>query len=141
MNVHHPLTWWGERYGVTKRAIQKWLKLPDVLEIIEKETVSFSDMVIKKARKNVDMAMRELKKIAKGEKHTDVKRKACVDILQMAKVEKSKSSGIAEKASTKNYKSKSNKQLDEEYDELLGANSRKKKASSITETSADKTIN
>ena len=138
----HPYDWWGARYGVTGKAIKRWLVRPEVAKIVDENVRSFSDMVVDKARKNVDIAMRELKKIVKMEKFTDVKRKACNDMLGIARIENiNKDTAVKGKEWKKDPTKITDKELNDEYDKLLKNDSRKTESPKIAEKPASIEVN
>ncbi len=142
LNTQHSLKWWGERYGVSGTVIGKWLSKIFVKDIIEKETKTFGDIMREKAQKNAQLAMRELKKLVKSDKHTDVKRKACIDMLGLCDMKNvNKEDHINNNIQNKNYIKMSNKDIEKEYDQLLGRHKRKKRDTPNVETSVSKTIN
>ncbi len=135
LNTQHPLKWWGERYAVSGTVIGKWLGKIFVKDIIQKETKTFADVMRERAEKNAQMAMRELKKLVKSDKHTDVKRKACLDMLGLCNLKNvNKEDHINNNITNKNYIKMSNKEIDKEYDQLFGHHKRKKRDTPITET-------
>ena len=95
-----------------------------------------------KAQKNAKTAMKELMKIVKSEKYTDVKRKACADVMGLCNMKNvNKEDSITNNTNNKNYIKMSNKDLDKEYDQLLGNRRRKKKDPPVTKAPIDDTVN
>lgn len=135
LTTKHSIKWWGERYSVNPQTITKWLARTSIQEIIEKETVTFAESMRLKAEKNAGIAMKKLMEIIKSDKHTDVQRKACLDVLGLCHMKNvNKENPTTNNFTNKNYIGTTNKDLDKDYDELLGRNHKRKKTSAIKDS-------
>ncbi len=140
LTTKHPDEWWGKRYNVSTATITGWLQKHSVREIIDRETVTFADTMRMKAQNNAKIAMKKLMKIVKSDKETDVQRKACLDVLGLAEM-KNVNKEVVQNFTTKNYVKVSNRDLDNDYDKLLGNRKRKKKIDPAPETQIDTDVN
>jgi len=82
-----PISYWTKRFRRSRKTIERWLKSEVVKRIVQEEKEKIEKDIEEKIREYTFEAIDELAKIMRSKKINEVKRKACNDILGLAKIE------------------------------------------------------
>jgi len=84
-SVRHPLNYWAKKYNVSMRTIERWLEREDVQKIITEQKKKIEEHIQEAIKQYSVDALQELYTIMKMKRKNETKRKACNDILGLAK--------------------------------------------------------